>query len=134
MQPVSGICFVFSGGQNSALISTPFSMDFRCPFSQFWKKNPNLQQKKIFFFEDWVFHSVNTHKLHGDILLQFNGNSMCNSMTWNLFFIHQAISPYHAGTRGVQYVMKTAQYIPKFYINTLRNYFNLKVCFLAKYM
>ena len=37
-------------------------------------------------------------------------------------------------TRGVQYVMKTAQYIPKFYIYTLRNYFNLKVCFLAKYM
>ena len=25
-----------------------------------------------------IFHSVNTHKLHGDILLQFNGNSMCN--------------------------------------------------------
>ena len=37
-------------------------------------------------------------------------------------------------TRGVQYVMKTALYIPKFYIYTLRNYFNLKVCFLAKYM
>ena len=37
-------------------------------------------------------------------------------------------------TRGVQYVMKTAQYIPKFYIYRLRNYFNLKVCFLAKYM
>ena len=26
-------------------------------------------------------------------------------------------------TRGVQYVMKTAQYIPKFYIYTLQNYF-----------
>ena len=37
-------------------------------------------------------------------------------------------------TRGVQYVMKTAQYIPKFNIYTLRNYLNLKVCFLAKYM
>ena len=37
-------------------------------------------------------------------------------------------------TRGVQYVMKTAQYFQKFYIYTLRNYFNLKVCFLAKYM
>ena len=37
-------------------------------------------------------------------------------------------------TRGVQYVMKTAQYIPKFYIFTLRSYFDLKVCFLAKYM
>ena len=27
-------------------------------------------------------------------------------------------------TRGVQYVMKTAQYIPKFYIYTLHNYFH----------
>ena len=27
-------------------------------------------------------------------------------------------------TRGVQYVMKTAQYIPKFYINTIHNYFH----------
>ena len=26
-------------------------------------------------------------------------------------------------TRGVQYIMKTAQYIPKFYIYTLHNYF-----------
>ena len=48
-------------------------------------KNPNLEEKNpnfkknMFFFEDWDFHSVNTHKIHGDILLQFNGNSMCNS-------------------------------------------------------
>ena len=35
-------------------------------------------------------------------------------------------------TMDVQYVMKTAQYIPKFYIYTLHNYFNQKVCFLAK--
>ena len=27
-------------------------------------------------------------------------------------------------TRGVQYVMKTAQYIQKFYIYTLHNYFH----------
>ena len=27
-------------------------------------------------------------------------------------------------TRGVQYVMKTAQYIPKFYIVTVHNYFH----------
>ena len=27
-------------------------------------------------------------------------------------------------TRGVQYVMKTAQYIPKVYIHTLHNYFH----------
>ena len=37
-------------------------------------------------------------------------------------------------TRGVQYEMKTAQYIPKFYIYILCNYFNLKVCVLAYYM
>ena len=35
-------------------------------------------------------------------------------------------------TRGVQYVMKTAQYIPKFYLYTLHNYFYQKICFLAK--
>ena len=35
---------------------------------------------------------------------------------------------------GVQYAMKTAQYIPKFYIYTLNNYFYLKICFLAKYI
>ena len=34
--------------------------------------------------------------------------------------------------RGVQYVIKTAQYITKFYIYTLHNYIHLKVCFLAK--
>ena len=44
------------------------------------------------------------------------------------------LGAYCAITRGVQYVMKTAQYIPKFYIYTLRNNFNLKVCFLNKYM
>ena len=35
-------------------------------------------------------------------------------------------------TRGVQYVIKIAQCIPKFYIYTLRIYFHLKVRFLAK--
>ena len=35
-------------------------------------------------------------------------------------------------TRGVQYVIKTAQYIPQFYIYILHNYFHSKVCFLAK--
>ena len=35
-------------------------------------------------------------------------------------------------TRGVQYVMKTAQYIPTFYIYTLHNYFHEKGGFLAK--
>ena len=28
--------------------------------------------------------SQHTHMLHGDILLQFNGNSMCNSQFFNL--------------------------------------------------
>ena len=37
-------------------------------------------------------------------------------------------------TMGVQYVMKTAHYIPKFYIYTLHNYFHQTVCFLAKQM
>ena len=34
---------------------------------------------KMPIVEDWDFHSVNTHT-HGDVLLQFNGNSMCNSI------------------------------------------------------
>ena len=48
---------------------------------------------------------------------------------------HQSVKQlgYRSGlTRGVQYVMKSAQYIPKFYIYTLHNYFHKKVCFLAK--
>ena len=42
-----------------------------------FEKNPNLH----LFFEDWDFHSFSqhSHKLHGDVLLQFNDNSMCNS-------------------------------------------------------
>ena len=35
-------------------------------------------------------------------------------------------------TRGVQYVMETAQYTPKFYIYTPNNYFHKNVCFLAE--
>ena len=51
------------------------------------KNNPNLQTKFFFFFLGggggvgrlvFIF-SQHTHKLHGDILLQFNGNSMCSS-------------------------------------------------------
>ena len=49
-------------------------------FFSILKEIPNLQ--KHFFLEDWDFHSVNTHKLHGEVLLQFNGNSWCN-----LFFL-----------------------------------------------
>ena len=52
-------------------ISSPFQIwnlgDF---FPNFEKKS--ISSKNFFFlFEDWDFHSVN--------LLQFNGNSMCNS-------------------------------------------------------
>ena len=46
------------------------------------KKYPNLpKKKKKIFFKDSDFHPVitHTHKLQGDILLQFNGNGMCNS-------------------------------------------------------
>ena len=53
-------------------------------FPQFLKKqnNPNLQKK---FFEIGIFiQSPHTRKLHGDILLQFNGNSI--HVTANLFF------------------------------------------------
>ena len=47
----------------------------------------------FFFFEDWDFHSANTHKLHGDVLLQFNCKSMCNSyfvflLTKNDIIVH----------------------------------------------
>ena len=63
-------------GRNSA----PFPMEFRWVFFPILKKNPNLQKKKIFFWEDGIFtQSTHTHKLHGDILLHLNGNSMCNS-------------------------------------------------------
>ena len=33
----------------------------------------------LFFWKIGVSFSQHTQKLHGDILLQFNGNSMCNS-------------------------------------------------------
>ena len=39
-----------------------------------------------------------------------------------LLYIYYLSLP--GGTRGIQYVMKTAQYIQKFYIYTLHNYFN----------
>ena len=47
--------------------SVLFPMEFRCFFSNFEKKTQS--SKKKFFFEDWDFHSVTTHKLHGDNLL-----------------------------------------------------------------
>ena len=45
----------------------------KCNLGDFFP--PILKKDK----EDCDFHSVNTHKLYGDVLLQFNGTSMCNS-------------------------------------------------------
>ena len=76
--------FLCSQGPNSAL----FPMEYRWLFSQFWKKNPNLQKNFFFFFEDWDFHSVTTHTSYMVtiyynwilFLLHFcGGKSMCNS-------------------------------------------------------
>ena len=69
--------FVFSGAEIQ-LYSQWNSGDF---FPNFEKKS---QSSKKNVFEDWDFHSVNTHihksyMVHGDILLQFNGNSICYS-------------------------------------------------------
>ena len=49
-------------------------------FSNFEKKKS--QSSKKIFFEDWDFHSVNTHKLQGGVLLQFNGKVLkdCNQI------------------------------------------------------
>ena len=60
-------------------------------FPNFEKKSQSL--KKFFFFlKIGIFiQSTYTHKLHGDVLLQFNGNSMCNSyflLTKNDIIVH----------------------------------------------
>ena len=57
----------------------------------------NLEEKKtilnffLYFFlkNGTCIQSTHTHKLHGDILLQLNGNSMCNSLIEFVFFIDQ---------------------------------------------
>ena len=71
-------------------LSVPFPMEFRCLFS------PIPIFKIFLFIYLFIFFflggggggererlgfpfSQHTHMLHGDILLQFNGNSMCNS-------------------------------------------------------
>ena len=41
-----------------------------------------------------------------------------------IFGVNLIILFLYDDTRGVQYVMKTARYIPKFYIYTLHNYFS----------
>ena len=50
----------------------------------------------------------------------------------NVFTNHVNRQRLNTDTRGVQYVMETAQYITKFYIYRLYNYFYKNVCFLAK--
>ena len=70
IRTTQGFFFVFPGAK-----IRPHSL---WTFSDFFPncgKNPNLQKK--IFFEDWDFHSVNN--THTSVLLQFNGNSMCNS-------------------------------------------------------
>ena len=49
-------------------------------FPNFEKKIPILQKKQQTFFLGRLGFSFSqfTYKLHGGILLQFNGNSMCN--------------------------------------------------------
>ena len=42
----------------------------------------------------------------------------------DIFFFQFETITYDHITRGIQYVMKTAQYIPKFYIYTLHNFFH----------
>ena len=61
--------FLGGGGCSQGHKFGPFSMEFRWFFPILKKKNPNFQKKNFL-----------THKLHGDILLQLNGNSMCNSL------------------------------------------------------
>ena len=58
---------------------------------------PNFEKKIPIFFLLKIGISIqshtHTHKLHGEILLQFNGNSMCNSsfvflLTKNDIIVH----------------------------------------------
>ena len=77
------------------------------------------------FFSDFSLHSyvyIHIHEYINEtiIFITIEKKSCVIAISWQ-------------HTRGVQYVMKIAQYIQKFYIYTLRNCFNLKICFLAKY-
>ena len=64
-----------------------------------------------------------------ELIALLNLSSWCLAMVERLFLavprgcLQFVIVVFHDHTRGVQYVMKTAQYIPKFYIYTLHNYF-----------
>ena len=51
-----------------------FPMECRCLFPNFEKKIPILKKKFFFFFWKVGIFIQSTHKLHGDILLKFNGN------------------------------------------------------------
>ena len=64
-----------------------------------------------------------------ELIALLNLSSWCLAMVEQLFLavprgcLQFVIVVFHDHMRGVQYVMKTAQYIPKFYIYTLHNYF-----------
>ena len=53
---MQGFYFVFSGAEIRLLSQWNFG-----EFFPNFEKNPSLQKKKSFFFEDWDFHSVTTH-------------------------------------------------------------------------
>ena len=61
-------------------------------FSPNFKNNPNLQKKiycDFFFFEDWDFHSVNTH-IHYMVTFSFTLMAIvCVIHVANVFFIDQ---------------------------------------------
>ena len=72
---LQGICFVFSGAEIPP--HSQWNLGDFLPI--FLKKIPIF--KKIFFLKIGIFmQSTHTHKLHGDVLLQFNGNSMCKGL------------------------------------------------------
>ena len=73
----TGIFWEFSGAEIGPHSQWNFGDFF--PIS---KKKSESSKKKLFFFKIGIFIQsthTHTHKLYGDVL-QFNGNSMCNSL------------------------------------------------------
>ena len=124
------------------------SSDTEAPFldSNLSKTNGIVSSKIYDKRDDFNFEIVNFPFLDGDVprspsygvyisqLIRFarvcsNDDDLNNR---NLLLTAQLLKQSY--TRGIQYVMKTAQYIPKFYIYTIHNNFHIKVCFLAKQM
>ena len=62
---------MFSGAE-----SAPFQKELRCNFPIFLKKIPILNFFFFFLKIGISIQSTHTHKLHGEILLHFNGNSI----------------------------------------------------------